>query len=202
MANFNWRTINIDLLDPESPANFSTASLQPASTPVTASEVQGFASQVRQSLRGGDTEGALRRALENAPYGGDSAAKEVHLAIVVEILQSTKQSDMTPMLNRIYGSEGGVEVLDTLMKYLTEINLRIPTLQRYKGMAHTSQPSSASSSKVLSPQSTGFSQIHSRVGGGEGSGQAMSVLLSWHEKLVEIAGPGSIVRVMSDRRTV
>ena len=75
MANFNWRTINIDLLDPESPANFSTASLQPASTPVTASEVQGFASQVRQSLRGGDTEGALRRALENAPYGGDSAAK-------------------------------------------------------------------------------------------------------------------------------
>ena len=30
----------------------------------------------------------------------------------------------------------------------------------------------------------------------------MSVLLSWHEKLVEIAGPGSIMRVMTDRRTV
>jgi len=28
------------------------------------------------------------------------------------------------------------------------------------------------------------------------------VLLSWHEKVVEIAGPGSIVRVMTDRRTV
>ena len=67
-------------------------------------------------------------------------------------------------------------------------------------MSHTSQPSSAST-RTISPQTTGFSQIHSR-GGGEGGGQSMSVLLSWHEKLVEIAGPGSIVRVMSDRRTV
>ena len=59
----------------------------------------------------------------------------------------------------------------------------------------------AAPSRVLSPQPTGFSQIHSR-GAGEGGGQAMSVLLSWHEKLVEIAGPGSIMRVMTDRRTV
>ncbi|OZJ02202.1 hypothetical protein BZG36_04749 [Bifiguratus adelaidae] len=29
-----------------------------------------------------------------------------------------------------------------------------------------------------------------------------AVLLGWHEKLVEVAGPGSIVRVMTDRRTV
>lgn len=67
-------------------------------------------------------------------------------------------------------------------------------------MSHNSQPNS-NSIRSLSPQSTGFSQIHSR-GGGEGGGQAMSVLLSWHEKLVEIAGKGSIVRVMTDRRTV
>ena len=66
-------------------------------------------------------------------------------------------------------------------------------------MSHTSQSSLGRSS--LTPQATGFSQILSR-GGGEGGGQAMSVLLSWHEKLVEIAGAGSIVRVMSDRRTV
>lgn len=67
-------------------------------------------------------------------------------------------------------------------------------------MSHGSQPTAASSKK-LSPQGTGFSQISSR-GPGEGGGQAMSVLLSWHEKLVEIVGPGSIVRVMSDRRTI
>ncbi|KAL8870262.1 MAG: hypothetical protein Q9174_003657 [Haloplaca sp. 1 TL-2023] len=188
MATINWRTINIDLLDPESPANFSTATLIPAVTPVSAAEVQNLSSQIKQLLRGGDSEGALRGALENPPYGGDAAAKEVHLATVVEILQSIKQSEMSPMLNRIYDSDGGVEVLDVLMKYL------------YKGMSHTSKPSSAST-RSASPQISGFSQIQQR-GGGEGGGQAMSVLLSWHEKLVEIAGPGSIVRVMSDRRTV
>lgn len=110
------------------------------------------------------------------------------------------------------------------------------------------QTNAGSTTRNLTPQATGFSQIHSR-GGGEGGGQAMSVLLSWHEKvqptflprydrscpvsfsrtqfrnipsnfvsaismsrafapllthpqLVEIAGPGSIVRVMTDRRTV
>jgi len=70
----------------------------------------------------------------------------------------------------------------------------------YKGMSHTSQPSSAST-RAITPQPTGFSQIGAR-GGGEGGGQAMSVLLSWHEKVVEIAGAGCIVRVMTDRRTV
>ncbi len=70
----------------------------------------------------------------------------------------------------------------------------------YKGMSHTSQPTSAST-RAITPQPTGFSQIGSR-GGGEGGGQAMSVLLSWHEKVVEIAGAGCIVRVMTDRRTV
>jgi len=44
--------------------------------------------------------------------------QEVHLATVVEILQSIKQSDMSPMLSRTYSSEGGVETLDVLMKYL------------------------------------------------------------------------------------
>jgi len=62
-------------------------------------------------------------------------------------------------------------------------------------------PSSPSRDK-LTPQSTGFSQIQSRNVGEGGGGQAMSVLLSWHEKLVEIVGVGGIVRVMSDRRTV
>lgn len=75
MATANWRTINVDLFDPESPANFSVTSLLPAVAPVSASEVQQLSSQIRQLLRGGDTEGALRGALENAPYGGDAQAK-------------------------------------------------------------------------------------------------------------------------------
>ena len=51
---------------------------------------------------------------------GLSCVQEVHLATVVEILQSIKQSEMSPMLSRIYGAEGGTETLDVLMKYLCD----------------------------------------------------------------------------------
>ena len=75
MATMNWRTINVDLLDPESPANFDISSLLPSITSVSASQVQTLSSQIKQLLRGGDSESALRGALENAPYGGDAQAK-------------------------------------------------------------------------------------------------------------------------------
>jgi hypothetical protein len=66
------------------------------------------------------------RFLEGLGDGGDEEegiddaddSQEVHLATVVEILQSIKQADMSPMLSRIYSSEGGTELLDVLMKYL------------------------------------------------------------------------------------
>merc|ERR1712137_541368 len=186
MAAVNWRTINIDALDPDSPANFDLNSLAPAVEPIPTAEVQNNAQQIRQLLRSGDNEGALQGALEKPPYGADDKGKEAHLAAVIEILQSIRQSDMSPMLSRIYSTPGGTEALDVLMKYI------------YKGMA---QSTPVTTTRNITPQPTGFSQIHAR-GGGEGGGQAMSVLLSWHEKLVDIAGPGSIVRVMSDRRTV
>lgn len=76
---------------------------------------------------------------------------------------------------------------------------------RYKGMgtgAQSSGSGSLSPAKSMSPQSTGFSQVQGRNLGEGGGGQQMSVLLSWHEKLVEVVGIGSIVRVMTDRRTV
>ncbi len=75
MTTVNWRTINIDALDPDSPANFDLKTLTPAVAPVSAADVQNLASQIRQLLRGGDSEGALRGALENAPYGGDERGK-------------------------------------------------------------------------------------------------------------------------------
>ncbi|OSS51249.1 hypothetical protein B5807_03497 [Epicoccum nigrum] len=187
MANINWRTINIDALDPDSPANFDLSSLTPAVEPISTADVQNTAQQIRQLLRGGDNEGALQGALESAPYGADDKGKEAYLAIVLEVLQSIRQAEIAQLLNRIYSAPGGTEALDVLMKYI------------YKGMAQAAPASSARNN--ITPQATGFSQVHSR-GGGEGGGQAMSVLLSWHEKLVEVAGPGSIVRVMTDRRTV
>ena len=89
MATMNWRTINVDALDPDSPANFPSQSLTPFVVPITIADVQHFSSQVKQLLRNGDPEGALRAALENAPYGGDFNAK-VGSSILLEIRNSDK----------------------------------------------------------------------------------------------------------------
>ncbi|TPX10564.1 uncharacterized protein E0L32_008450 [Thyridium curvatum] len=113
-----WRTINIDALEEDSPLNFDTSSLHPPLPEVGEAEVRQLAGQVRQLLRGGDAEGALRGCLEMPVYNGSDAAKESALQMVIEVLQSIKASEMTPMLQRIYGSEGGSEQLDVLMKYL------------------------------------------------------------------------------------
>ncbi|KAG9233455.1 actin-related protein 2/3 complex subunit 5 [Amylocarpus encephaloides] len=189
--NDNWRTINIDLLDPESSSNFDTSTLHPAFAPVDDNEIRTTGQQVRQLLRGGDAEGALRGALESAPYGGSDGVKEIHLQTVTEVLQSIKASEMTPMLQRIFRTEGGSDALDVLMKYL------------YKGMA-SSSTSTRSSRNALSPHETGgFSQMGGRPGAAnESSGAAMSVLLSWHEKVVDVAGLGSVGRCMTDWRKV
>ncbi|EER26382.1 hypothetical protein D8B26_003249 [Coccidioides posadasii str. Silveira] len=195
MANINYRTIDVDSLDPDAPVNFPLETLLPSNLPPSSSSgaAANIASQIRQLLRSGDSEGALRHALDTAPLGGDDRAKEVHLATVVEVLQSIRQAEMARVLEGVCSGEGGVERGDCLMKYL------------YRGMASQSSgggaaPSSKKSS--LSPQSTGFSQIQGRNFGEGGGGQQMAVLLNWHERLVEVVGVGSIVRVMTDRRTV
>ncbi|KAL5357847.1 actin-related protein 2/3 complex subunit 5 [Aspergillus floccosus] len=193
MAQLNYRTINIDAYDPESSVNFPMETLLPATLPPpeTSSDAANVASQVRQLLRSGDSEGAMRHVLDTAPLGGDDRAKEVHMATVTEVLQGIRQSEMTRVLEGVCSGEGGSERADCLMKYL------------YKGMAAPAAGGGAQSPrKSVSPQSTGFSQIQARNLGEGGSSQQMSVLLSWHEKLVELTGTGSIVRVMTDRRTV
>lgn len=196
MATTNYRTVNVDIYDPESSINFPLATLQPASLPppTTAASAASTAQQVRQLLRSGDSAGALAGVLDTAPLGGDDGAKQVHLTTVVEVLQGIRQSDVSKVLESVLSGPSERERGDTLMKYL------------YRGM---SAPGGSKSGGGVSPQMTGsggsgFSQIQARNLGeaGAGSGQAMSVLLSWHEKLVEIVGVGGIVRVMCDRRTV
>jgi len=71
----NWRTVNIDLLDPESSSNFDTTTLYPPQADVSEADVRQIAGQCRQLLRGGDAEGALRGALESAPRGASDAVK-------------------------------------------------------------------------------------------------------------------------------
>ena len=79
-------------------------------------------------------------------------------------------------------------------------------LDRYKGMAASATVGKTPSrGSTLTPQSTGagFSQMGGRPGAqNESSGAAMSVLLSWHEKVVDIAGLGSVNRSMTDWRKV
>lgn len=83
MAAINYRTVNIDLLDPESSSNFDLSTLTPSVQPVSTAEVTALTGQVRQLLRGGDSEGALRGVLETVPYGGDARGKVcVHLALL------------------------------------------------------------------------------------------------------------------------
>ncbi|KAK1672479.1 actin-related protein 2/3 complex subunit 5 [Colletotrichum godetiae] len=185
-----WRTINIDALQEDSACNFDTNTLRPPQPEIGEDEVRQLAGQVRQLLRGGDAEGALRGCLEFPVYNGPDGAKDAHLQTITEVLQSIKASEMTPLLKSIYGTPGGPELLDVLMKYI------------YKGMA-----GSAGSGGLRSPPPqaapSGFSQMGGRPGGtNENVGSAMSVLLSWHEKVVDVAGLGTIGRVMTDWRRV
>lgn len=120
MANVNWRTINVDAYDPDSSVNFPISTLLPGDLPPpqNSSTAAGIAQQVRQLLRSGDNEGALKYALDNAPLGGDDRAKEVHLATMVEVLQGIRQGEMTRVLESVCSGDGGAERGDCLMKYL------------------------------------------------------------------------------------
>lgn len=120
MSQLNYRTINTDILDSESSTNFPMETLLPGTLPPpsNSSAAANVASQVRQMLRGGDAEGALRSVLDSAPLGGDDRAKEVHLAAVVDVLQGIRQGEMTRVLEGVCAGDGGSERADCLMKYL------------------------------------------------------------------------------------
>jgi actin related protein 2/3 complex subunit 5 len=144
-----WRRINIDALNEDSSVNFDTSTLVPPQPEISEAEAKQLAGQIRQLLRGGDAAGALRGCLDSPVYNGTDAAKvrrgngpgawkidgvpgmltdrrqEAHLHTIIEVLQSIKASEMTPLLKSIYGSEGGSEALDVLMKYMYEPNHRL-----------------------------------------------------------------------------
>lgn len=120
MSNINYRTIDIDSVDPDSSVNFPLDTLLPGNLPppTTSGNAANVGSQIRQLLRSGDSEAALLHVLDNAPLGGDDRAKEVHLATVIEVLQGIRQSEMAKVLDGVCSGEGGAERGDCLMKYL------------------------------------------------------------------------------------
>ncbi|GAO14186.1 uncharacterized protein UV8b_08032 [Ustilaginoidea virens] len=183
-----WRTIDIDAYNEDSPVNFDVSTLHPPQPEVGDAQARQLAGQVRQLLRAGDAQAALMGCLEAPVYNGTDAAKEAHLQTIMEVLQSIKASEMSPLLRGIYELHGGSEYLDVLMKYI------------YKGMAMGH--SAAGRGSRITPQSTGgFGQAGARAGASnEPASGAMSVLLSWHEKVVDVAGLGCIGRTMTDWR--
>lgn len=74
-----WRTINIDALTEDSSVNFDTSTLRTPQPEISEPEVRQLAGQVRQLLRGGDAEGALRGCLDMPVYHGTDAAKVWHI---------------------------------------------------------------------------------------------------------------------------
>lgn len=93
MAAVNYRTIDVDALDPESSSNFDLSSLTPSLAPVSAADVQNTVSQVRQLLRAGDSEAALRGALETVPYGADQRSKVGHTLRVLAVCEGRRRGD-------------------------------------------------------------------------------------------------------------
>jgi len=93
MALVNYRTIDIDALDADSPANFDLSTLTPGIQPVSTADVTSTAGQIRQLLRGGDAEGALRGALESVPYGADARGKVRSLPVSVFFFSEGEYDD-------------------------------------------------------------------------------------------------------------
>lgn len=113
----SWRTLQIDHLDPDSPHNFPISSLHPElPAPPSLDQVRQFGTQIRQLLRGGDAEGALRSALENPPYGAEDAVKDEHAKVVLEVLSGIRAGEIPAVLKNLMS--GGGEEVDVLVKYM------------------------------------------------------------------------------------
>ena len=84
MAQINYRLIDVDAFDPESAKNFPLETLLPGSLPEpgNAQEAAQVAGQIRQLLRAGDSEGALRGVLEMAPLGWVSSSSTTNAPTV------------------------------------------------------------------------------------------------------------------------
>ena len=71
----SWRLVNVDALIEDSSINFDSSTLSQPQPEISEADVRQHANQVRQQLRGGDAEGALRSCLEQPVYNGLDGAQ-------------------------------------------------------------------------------------------------------------------------------
>ncbi|KAF9167488.1 hypothetical protein DFQ27_001014 [Actinomortierella ambigua] len=125
MSKPNFRKIDIDALEEDA---FSLEELeQEIGETRPRHEVEALvgsrAQEVRSLLQRGNIGAALAKSLEDPPYGRDfDAAKERNTQTVMDVLNSTKSSDVPQLVKELNPVDQ-----DVLMKYL------------YKGMASPEQ---------------------------------------------------------------
>ncbi|KAK9727437.1 arp2/3 complex subunit [Basidiobolus ranarum] len=112
----SFRKLDIDALDEE---KYFEENTQTRTNEEISSLVNSKVHEVRQILSRGQHAQALSRALEDPPYGQDvQESKDIATQVVMEVLSSTKLSDIPTVVKSLNPEE-----LDVLMKYL------------YRGMA-------------------------------------------------------------------
>ncbi|KAI0089694.1 arp2/3 complex subunit [Irpex rosettiformis] len=114
-----FRKIDIDQYDEDVLPDSELFPTDPRDPSTLLTEAKQKAAAIRNNLSKGDVAGALDIVLSDPPYGpGVDEAKNLTLQTLVTILNTTKSTDIPPILKSL-----SQDSQDTLMKYL------------YKGMA-------------------------------------------------------------------
>lgn len=111
---YNFRKIDIDQYDEDAITNEELVEPYPKSAEDALVEAKAKSTEVRTLIGRGDTAGALSLVLSDYPYGPEvEDAKHVTLQSLLEIVNSTKSSDISNAVKSI-----SIDQRDALMKYL------------------------------------------------------------------------------------
>ncbi|PWN48307.1 Arp2/3 complex 16 kDa subunit ARPC5 [Violaceomyces palustris] len=110
----SFRKIDVDQFDEDAISDSELFEPDPRSPEEALSEARSKVAQVRTMIGRNDTQGALALVLTNPPYGPLlEEAKQITLATLLEILNSTKSSEISTTVKAL-----DIDQRDNLMKYL------------------------------------------------------------------------------------
>ncbi|SCV73109.1 BQ2448_7034 [Microbotryum intermedium] len=174
----SFRRLDVDQYDPDRVLPHELYTPDPRPPHQVLDDTHAKAANVRASLQRGDLGTALHEVLDQPPYGdGVQQAKTIALQSVLSILNSTRSTDIPQLIQALDPNEKVVRACALLRWHvLVDQLIRVS----------------------LTTQATLMKYLYKAMENlGETSG---NVVLGWHEKLVQVAGTGCIVRVMTDRR--
>ncbi|KAJ9478817.1 Actin-related protein 2/3 complex subunit 5 [Pseudozyma hubeiensis] len=110
----SFRKIDIDQYDEDAITNDELVEPYPRSAADALADAKAKSTEVRSLIGRGDTAGALTLVLSDYPYGPNvEEAKQVTLHSLLEIVNSTKSSDIPAAVKSLH-----TDHRDALMKYL------------------------------------------------------------------------------------